>query len=85
MVAEMAFDRKLSVGAPFFNAAFTPFMVALGIMLCRLVPCCRGNAASWEKPLIRCATPLCLAVALGPAGLGDANRAQCIWGRLVCS
>lgn len=33
MVAEMAFDRKLSVGAPFFNAAFTPFMVALGIVL----------------------------------------------------
>ncbi|HAW48000.1 MAG TPA: heme lyase NrfEFG subunit NrfE, partial [Roseovarius sp.] len=29
LVAEMAFDRKLSVGAPFFNAAFTPFMVAL--------------------------------------------------------
>ncbi|KUJ81756.1 heme lyase CcmF/NrfE family subunit [Ruegeria profundi] len=33
MVAEMAFDRKLSVGPPFFNAAFTPFMVALGIVL----------------------------------------------------
>ncbi|TMV08799.1 heme lyase CcmF/NrfE family subunit [Ruegeria sediminis] len=33
IVAEMAFGRKLSVGAPFFNAAFTPFMVALGIIL----------------------------------------------------
>ncbi|SLN70354.1 heme lyase CcmF/NrfE family subunit [Ruegeria meonggei] len=33
MVAEMAFDRKLSVGAPFFNAAFTPFMIALGIAM----------------------------------------------------
>ncbi|WP_170459226.1 heme lyase CcmF/NrfE family subunit [Ruegeria arenilitoris] len=33
MVAEMMFDRKLSVGAPFFNAAFTPFMVVLGIAL----------------------------------------------------
>src|SRR6056297_35534 len=33
LVAEMAFDRKLSVGAPFFNAAFTPFMVALGLVL----------------------------------------------------
>src|SRR5690606_27523191 len=30
MLAEMFFDRKLSVGAPFFNAAFTPFMVLLG-------------------------------------------------------
>ncbi|MQQ07021.1 heme lyase CcmF/NrfE family subunit [Epibacterium sp. SM1979] len=33
VVAEMAFDRKLSVGPPFFNMAFTPFMVALGIAL----------------------------------------------------
>jgi cytochrome c-type biogenesis protein CcmF len=33
MVAEMFLDRKLSVGAPFFNAAFTPFMVALGLIL----------------------------------------------------
>jgi len=33
VVAEMMFDRKLSVGAPFFNAAFTPFMVVLGIAL----------------------------------------------------
>ena len=33
LVAEMAFDRKLSVGEPFFNAAFTPFMVGLGLIL----------------------------------------------------
>jgi len=33
LVAEMAFGRKLSVGAPFFNMAFTPFMVALGVLL----------------------------------------------------
>ena len=33
LVAELAFDRKLSVGAPFFNLAFTPFMVALGLVL----------------------------------------------------
>jgi cytochrome c-type biogenesis protein CcmF len=33
VVAEMAFDRKLSVGPPFFNAAFTPFMVILGAIL----------------------------------------------------
>jgi len=33
VVAEMAFDRKLSVGAPFFNVAFTPFMVILGLIL----------------------------------------------------
>ncbi|TNJ46780.1 heme lyase CcmF/NrfE family subunit [Phaeobacter sp. B1627] len=33
VVAEMAFDRKLSVGAPFFNAAFPPFAVALGVLM----------------------------------------------------
>ena len=33
LVSEMFFDRKLSVGAPFFNQAFTPFMVALGLLL----------------------------------------------------
>ncbi len=33
IVAEMAFARKLSVGPPFFNAAFTPFMVLLGMIL----------------------------------------------------
>lgn len=33
LVAEIFFARKLSVGAPFFNLAFTPFMVALGLIL----------------------------------------------------
>ncbi len=33
LIAEMAFDRKLSVGAPFFNMAFTPFMILLGALL----------------------------------------------------
>lgn len=33
LLAEMFFDRKLSVGAPFFNQAFTPFMILLGICL----------------------------------------------------
>ena len=33
LVAEMAFDRKVSVGPPFFDAAFTPFMVLLALLL----------------------------------------------------
>ncbi|WP_299359934.1 heme lyase CcmF/NrfE family subunit [uncultured Paracoccus sp.] len=33
LVAEFAAGRKLSVGAPFFEKAFTPFMVALAIAL----------------------------------------------------
>ncbi|MGR3434026.1 MAG: heme lyase CcmF/NrfE family subunit, partial [Shimia sp.] len=33
LVSELAFDRVLSVGPPFFNVAFTPFMVALALIL----------------------------------------------------
>ncbi|MEM1362753.1 MAG: heme lyase CcmF/NrfE family subunit [Pseudomonadota bacterium] len=33
LVAEMFFDRKLSVGPPFFDSAFTPFMVLLAAIL----------------------------------------------------
>lgn len=42
-VAEMLFDRKLSVGPPFFNMAFTPFMVVLGLIL----PI--GAMISWKR------------------------------------
>ena len=43
MFAEMFFDRKLSVGAPFFNMAFTPFMVVLGLIL----PV--GSTLAWKR------------------------------------
>ncbi|WP_417807272.1 heme lyase CcmF/NrfE family subunit [Thioclava sp.] len=33
LVAEMFFGRKLSVGAPFFDQAFTPFMIILALVL----------------------------------------------------
>ncbi|WP_113913298.1 heme lyase CcmF/NrfE family subunit [Roseovarius dicentrarchi] len=33
LVSELFFDRKLSVGAPFFDKAFTPFMILLGLVL----------------------------------------------------
>lgn len=33
LIAEMFWDRKLSVGPPFFNQAFTPFMVVLALVL----------------------------------------------------
>jgi len=33
LVAELLWDRKLSVGAPFFDAAFSPFMVALAMLM----------------------------------------------------
>ncbi|MEP5152979.1 heme lyase CcmF/NrfE family subunit, partial [Planktotalea sp.] len=43
MFAEMFWDRKLSVGPPFFNLAFTPFMILLGIML----PI--GSTLAWKR------------------------------------
>ena len=43
MVAEIGWGAKLSVGAPFFNAAFTPFMVALAVIL----PV--GSTLAWKR------------------------------------
>ncbi|MEP5732579.1 MAG: heme lyase CcmF/NrfE family subunit [Sulfitobacter sp.] len=53
LVAEMFFDRKLSVGPPFFNAAFTPFMVALGLILPigSVLPWKRARIAKALRPL----------------------------------
>ncbi len=47
LVAEILWDAKLSVGEPFFNAAFTPFMVALAILL----PV--GSAMAWKRGSVR--------------------------------
>ncbi|WP_220799554.1 MULTISPECIES: heme lyase CcmF/NrfE family subunit [Roseobacter] len=64
LVAEMFFDRKLSVGPPFFNMAFSPFMLVLGILL----PI--GSAMPWKRAHIaRALKPLryvfVLALAIG--------------------
>ena len=82
LVSEMFFARKLSVGAPFFNMAFTPFMVALGIILPvgAMLPWKRANVVRAAKPLVP-AFILAVAIAglawsmqtekslLGPVGL----------------
>ncbi|MCB2111578.1 MAG: heme lyase CcmF/NrfE family subunit [Defluviimonas sp.] len=62
LVAEMAFGRKLSVGAPFFDKAFTPFMLILAVIL----PL--GAILPWKRArLARAARPLAGAVALALA------------------
>ncbi|MDK3072464.1 heme lyase CcmF/NrfE family subunit [Sedimentitalea sp. JM2-8] len=82
VIAEMFFDRKLSVGPPFFNMAFTPFMVLLGLILPvgAMLPWKRGRLGRAMWPL-RYAFVLALALgvlawamqtgrsALGPVGL----------------
>ena len=69
LAAEMFFDRKLSVGPPFFNAAFTPFMVALGLVM----PI--GSVMPWKRAGIKRALwPLryVFVLALAVAGLAFA-------------
>ena len=57
LVAEMIWDRKLSVGAPFFDAAFTPFMIALAVIL----PI--GSVLPWKRAKVgRVLRPLWLAL-----------------------
>ncbi len=53
LVSEAAFGRKLSVGAPFFDLAFTPFMVilALALPLGALLPWKRANLRRGMRPL----------------------------------
>jgi cytochrome c-type biogenesis protein CcmF len=66
LIAELAFDRKLSVGPPFFDAAFTPFMVALMALL----PL--GAMLPWKRARLgRAVQPLwgVLAFALAAGGL----------------
>ncbi|MBZ4023770.1 heme lyase NrfEFG subunit NrfE [Rhodobacter sp. TJ_12] len=54
LVAELFWDRKLSVGAPFFEKAFTPFMVALAVLLPigAMMPWKRANLSRLIRPLL---------------------------------
>ncbi|MCA0920017.1 heme lyase CcmF/NrfE family subunit [Pseudooceanicola nanhaiensis] len=64
LVAELAFGRKLSVGEPFFNMAFTPFMIAIGVILPfgALLPWKRGKLGRVARMLV---PAMVLAVAVG--------------------
>jgi cytochrome c-type biogenesis protein CcmF len=64
LVAELAFDRKLSVGEPFFDAAFAPFMLALGLILPigAMLPWKRAESGRVLRALIPAAV---LALSLG--------------------
>ncbi|MCB1362318.1 MAG: cytochrome c biogenesis protein CcsA, partial [Rhodobacteraceae bacterium] len=64
LVSELAFGRVLSVGAPFFDAAFTPFMVALAVVLPvgAVIPWKRGNLGRAVRSMWGVAV---LAIALG--------------------
>lgn len=87
LVAELFFDRKLSVGEPFFDAAFSPFMVALATLLPfgSMLPWKRGDAARTLRPLwplallsIACGA-LVWAMQTGRSALGPVGVILALW------
>ncbi len=64
LVAEMLTGRKVSVGPPFFNISFTPFMVALAMILPlgAMLPWKRANLTRAMRPLWG---PLAVSISLG--------------------
>ncbi|MEX3015417.1 heme lyase CcmF/NrfE family subunit [Gymnodinialimonas hymeniacidonis] len=64
LIADLFFDRTLSVGPPFFDAAFTPFVFALSVALpiAAMMPWKRATIAKPMRALVPAAV---LAVAVG--------------------
>ncbi len=87
LFAELVFGRKLSVGAPFFDAAFTPFMVllAMALPLGAILPWKRarlGRAARSLGPALALAVAvaaLTFAVQTGRSALGPVGAALAVW------
>ncbi|MEM9498689.1 MAG: heme lyase CcmF/NrfE family subunit [Pseudomonadota bacterium] len=87
LIAELVFDRKLSVGAPFFNMAFTPFMVLLGALLPvgAMLPWKRARIGRVLRSLsgalvLACAVgALVWAMQSGRSALGPAGLALAAW------
>ena len=87
LLAELFFDRKLSVGEPFFNAAFSPFVVALAVILPigAMMPWKRGEIVRGMRPLVPAMLlafavgALVWAMQTGRTALGPVGVALGIW------
>jgi cytochrome c-type biogenesis protein CcmF len=87
LVVEILFDRTLSVGPPFFDAAFTPFMVALAIALPfgSILAWKRANLARASRALVGwlllavALAALAYAVQSGNSALGPIGVALGVW------
>ena len=87
VVAELAFDRKLSVGPPFFNMAFTPFFVALAAVLPigAILPWKRAKLGRTMQPLWGvlalsiAAGALTFAVQTGRSALAPVGMVLFVW------
>lgn len=87
LVAEMLWDRRLSVGTPFFEKAFTPFMIALAVALPigSILPWKRGKLGRANRTLMPAAiltlavAALVYAVSTGNSGLAVIGTALGTW------
>ena len=87
LVAEVMMDRALSVGAPFFDAAFTPFAAALAVALPigAVLPWKRAELSRAIRPfgpalvLALAAALLAWAVGSGRSTLGPLGVALGVW------
>ena len=87
LLAELFFDRTLSVGEPFFNAAFSPFAVALAVILPigAMMPWKRGALLRGIRPLVPAmllafaAGALVWSMQTGRTALGPVGVALGIW------
>ncbi|MFN3847435.1 MAG: heme lyase CcmF/NrfE family subunit [Paracoccaceae bacterium] len=87
LLAELFFDRKLSVGEPFFNAAFSPFAAGLAIILPigAMMPWKRGEIMRGIRPLMPAMLlafavgALVWAMQTGRSALGPVGVALGIW------
>jgi len=87
LVAELLFDRKLSVGEPFFNLAFTPFMVILALVLPvgAMLPWKRAKPGRvlrqlWPAAALAFAVlALTFAIQTGRSALGPVGLALAMW------
>ncbi|GAB4389395.1 heme lyase CcmF/NrfE family subunit [Albidovulum sp.] len=87
LVAELAFGRKLSVGAPFFEQAFTPFMVLLAVILPvgAIIPWKRARLGRTLRTLAPAAVlafafgALAFAVGTGRSALAPVGVALGVW------
>ncbi len=87
LFAEMVFGRTLSVGPPFFDAAFTPFMVAIAVAMPvgAMLAWKRGSFSRALRPLAPVAIlavslgALAFAVQTGRSALGPVGVALGVW------
>ncbi|MBC6438270.1 MAG: heme lyase CcmF/NrfE family subunit [Rhodobacteraceae bacterium] len=86
LIAEMIFDRTLSVGPPFFNTTFIPFVIGLALVLPlgAMLPWKRGHIRAL-RPLLGAgvlavaATLLTWAVFTGHSALGPIAIGLAVW------